>query len=80
MFDLGKQKKGIIPEYQFDVENDFKDPTKRKARKEQIATRVQQLKGMLRQGDDKELFDKTQTLLHGNLALKKVLERSQAKF
>jgi hypothetical protein len=79
MFELGKQKKGVIPEFQFDIENDFKDPTKRKARQQQIATRVQQLKGMLRQGDNKELFDKTQTLMHGYLALKKVLERSQLK-
>lgn len=83
MFDLSKQKKEkkkTIPEYQFDIESDYKDPTKRKACNEKIATQVQALKGLLRQGDNKELFDKTQTLLHGYLALQKILERSQAKF
>lgn len=78
MFDLNKQKKkGAVPEYEFDVEKDFKDPSKKKALKEQINTRVQQLKGALRQGDNKEFFDQAQTLLHGYLALQKVLERSQ---
>jgi len=79
MFDLTKQKKSAVEDWLFDIEIDFKEPTKRKALKEQIDTRVQQLKTLLRQGEDKTLFDKTQTLLHGYLAMQKVLERSQQK-
>lgn len=81
MFDLNKQKKkSVIPDYEFDVEKDCRDPSKQKALKEQINTRVQQLKNALRQGDDKNFFDQAQTLLHGYLALEKVLKRSQVNY
>lgn len=76
MFDMtGGGKKAAVETFEFDLEAELKDPGKLKATKEQVEERIQQLKTMLRQGDDKETFDKTQTLLHGYLALQKVFAR-----
>lgn len=78
MFGVGN-KKGKVAEYSFDLENDLKDPGKLRALKEQIEERIQQLKNMLRQGEDKQTFDQTQTLLHGYLAAQKVIQRVNRK-
>ncbi len=76
MFDMtGQGKKAPMALFEFDLETELKDPGKLKAMKEQVEERIQQLKTLLRQGDDKETFDKTQTLLHGYLALQKVFAR-----
>lgn len=82
MFNLkgnSNNKKKKPTDYTFDLENDLKDPGKSRAIKEQVSERVQQLKGMLRQGEDKKAFDQTQTLLHGYLAIQKVLQRANRK-
>lgn len=72
-----KKKKGA--EYSFDLENDLKDPGKLRALKEKIEARIQQLKVLLRQGEDKKTFDQVQTLLHGYLAIQKVIQRINRK-
>ena len=64
-----------VETFEFDLEADLKDPGKLKATKQQVEDRIQQLKTDLRQGDDKESFDQAQTLLHGYLAIQKVLGR-----
>jgi hypothetical protein len=74
----GKKKKKIA-EYSFDLEEDLKDPGKLRAMKEQVEERVNQLKAMLRQGDDKNKFDQIQTLLHGYLAIQKIIQRANRK-
>lgn len=68
-------KKAPVETFEFDLEADLKDPGKLKATKEQVEERIQQLKTELRKGEDKEAFDKAQTLLHGYLAIQKVLGR-----
>lgn len=73
------KKKKKAAEYYFDLENDLKDPGKLKAFKEKIEERVQQLKTLLRHGEDKKAFDQTQTLLHGYLATQKVIQRINRK-
>jgi Family of unknown function (DUF5398) len=74
----GKKKKKVA-DYAFDLEQDLKDPGKLRAVKEQIAERISQLKGLLRQGEDKKNFDQIQTLLHGYLAMQKVIQRVNRK-
>ncbi len=73
------KKKGKLPETQFDLEVDLKDPGKLRATKEQIEERITQLKTLLRQGKDKQTFDEAQTLLHGYLAAQKVIGRVNRK-
>ncbi|MBI3900793.1 MAG: DUF5398 family protein [Chlamydiia bacterium] len=68
-----------LAEQEFDLEQELKDPGKLRAAKEQIATRVQQLKNLLRQGGDKKSFEDAQTLLHGFLAAQKVIQRINRK-
>lgn len=76
MFELGKsKKKGTVEEWNFDLENDLKNPTSLKKTKEQVEQRVQSLKGLLRSGGDKKTFDDAQALLHGYLAVQKVIGR-----
>ncbi len=80
MFGMGgNKKKKTAPEFSFDLEEDLKDPGKLRSIKEQIEERITQLKTMLRQGEDKKSFDQTQTLLHGYLALQKVIQRVNRK-
>ena len=73
----GKQKK--VTDFLFDLETDIKDPGKLRAMKEQIEARIAQLKGMLRSGAEQKDFDKVQTLLHGYLAVQKVMQRVNRK-
>ncbi len=75
----GEKKTAKVADYMFDLENDLKDPGKLRALKEQVEERIQQLKKMLRQGEDKQAFDQTQTLLHGYLAVQKVIQRVNRK-
>lgn len=74
----GKAK--AIPQYSFDIENDLKDLSKRAAIYEQLESRIQQLKLLLRKGEDKTFFDQTQKLMHGYLARQRVLNRAERKF
>ena len=74
----GKKKKKVA-DYSFDLEEDLKDPGKLRATKEQVEEKINQLKGMLRQGEDKKSFDQIQTLLHGFLAIQKVIQRVNRK-
>jgi hypothetical protein len=76
--DSGKKKKKVA-EYTFDLEEDLKDPGKLRATKEQVEERINQLKGMLRQGEDKKSFDQIQTLLRAYLAVQKVIQRVNRK-
>jgi hypothetical protein len=75
----GGKKKKKVADYSFDLEQDLKDPGKLRAMKEQVEERINQLKGMLRQGGDKQSFDQIQTLLHGYLAVQRVIQRVNRK-
>jgi hypothetical protein len=74
MFGLeGKDTEKV--DFSYDIEKDLRDPKKSKEIKEELETRILNLKNLLRQGEDKEMFDTLGTLLHGYMAMKKVLER-----
>ncbi len=73
------KKKNKVADYSFDLEEDLKDPGKLRAMKEQVEVRISELKKMLREGKDQKSFDQTQTLLHGYLALQKVMQRVNRK-
>lgn len=80
MFGMKKDNsKKSVTDYSFDLEEDLKDPGKLRAIKEQVEERVQQLKSLLRQGEDKQKFDEIQTLLHGYLAIQRVIQRTNRK-
>lgn len=80
MFGMGSDKKKKPgADFSFDLEEDMKDPGKLRAMKERVEERVNQLKTMLRQGEDKKVFDDAQTLLHGYLAIQKVMQRVNRK-
>ena len=64
-------------DFSYDLEQDLKDPTKAKDIKIELESRVQKLKDLLRKGEDKEVFDQLGSLLHGYMAMKKVMERTQ---
>ena len=60
----------------FDLEKEIvSNPKNYDSLKEKIQGRVQELKTALRSGSDQEHFDRYGLLLHGFVALKKVLER-----
>jgi hypothetical protein len=79
MFGMDSGKKKQVAGYSFDLEQDLKDPGKLRAMKEKIEERINQLKGQLRLGEDKKSFDQVQTLLHGYLAVQKVIQRVNRK-
>lgn len=79
MFGMKRDKQPKVGDYSFDLEEDLKDPGKLRAIREKVEERIQQLKNMLRQGGDQKSFDQFQTLLHGYLAIQKVIQRVNRK-
>ena len=79
MFGMESGKKKKMADFTFDLEADLRDPGKLRAYNEQVEARVAQLKEMLRSGGDQTEFDKVQTLLHGYLAVQKVMQRVNRK-
>lgn len=77
-FGLGKEKKKTkTDDWVFDLENDAKHPTKSREIKDKINSCILELKNILRQGEDKQLFNDTNVLLNGYLAAQKVVQRIQ---
>ena len=74
MFNKGKDMPET-PEWSFDMENDLKDPAALRGSQEAVAGHIQSLKQLLRQGEDKQTFERTQTVLDGFLAVQKVINR-----
>ena len=73
MFGLERDTEQV--DFSYDLENDLKDPTKGKKIKEETESIINEIKTTLRKGEDKELYDKLGTVLHGYISLKKVIER-----
>ena len=75
----GLEKKANAP-FEFDLEKDLKsEPTKVKDLLKVVDGRVQEIKGVLRQGTASEEFDSLGILLHGYAALQRVLNRIATK-
>lgn len=75
MFGLESQKKKKPEEFVFDLEKEFADPQKIRDLKDKLEKRIQQVKEILRDGNEKEEFDHYGVLLHGYAALVKVMAR-----
>jgi helix-turn-helix protein len=80
MFGLESQKKKKkVEEFVFDLEKDLKVARKQKQLKKQVEAKIQQVKEILRSGENKEEFDQFGVILHGYTSLLKVMSRFGAK-
>lgn len=80
MFGLEDQKKKKeTTEFVFDLEKDLKDRKKHQDLKKVVEKKIQNVKEVLRGGENKEEFDRFGTLLHGYTSLLKVMARFIAK-
>lgn len=80
MFGLEKQnKKKAVEEFVFELEKELKDPKTLDAIKKKIEGRIQKIKEILRDGENKEHFDQYGALLQGYTSLLKVISRGVGK-
>lgn len=79
MFGLENKKNKQTEEFIFDLEKDLKDPKKRQEMKKKIEKRIQDIKEILRSGENKEEFDQFGVILHGYTSLLKVMARLSPK-
>ena len=75
----GLEKKKNAP-FEFDLEKDLKaDPSKTTQLLKVVGERMQEIKGILKEGTQSENFDNFGVLLHGYAALDKVLKKVASK-
>lgn len=79
MFGLEKQKKKKAEEFVFDLETELKTFKMHQEYKKRIEERIQNIREVLRKGENKEEFDKFGVLLHGYTSLLKVMSRLSPK-
>ena len=78
MFGLEKKKTRAL--FEFDLEKELKqNPSKAKEMIKHVESKIQELKGVLRQGTNAKDFDECGALLHGYAALQRVLTRLERK-
>ena len=76
MFGLEDQKKKKVEPFVFDLEKTLKDPKNFRQMKQKIEDRIQEIKNVLKSGENKEDFDRYGLLLHGYISLQKVIART----
>lgn len=80
MFGLEDQKKKkTVKPFVFDLEKELKDKQKLKELRQLIEERIQDIKKVLRGGENPEEFDQFGVLLHGYTSFLKVISRSSEK-
>lgn len=80
MFGLENQKKKKkLEPFVFELEKELKAAKKHREIKADIERKVQKLKELLREGENKEDYDVLGVLLHGYSALLKVISRFSSK-
>lgn len=82
MFGLENQKsnkKKGAEEFVFDLEHQLKIGKNREEIKRHVENRIQQIKDVLRGGENKEEFDRYGVLLHGYASLLRVISRFAKK-
>lgn len=79
MFGLEKQKKKNVDEFIFELEKELKAFKTHHEYKKKIEERIQNIRDVLRKGENKEEFDKFGVLLHGYTSLLKVMSRLSPK-
>lgn len=79
MYGLEDQKKKKSAEFEFELEQELKDPVKHKEIKNRIEERIQEIKRILRDGENKKEFERFGLILHGYTSLLKVMSRFNPK-
>lgn len=80
MFGLENQKKKKkLEPFVFELEKELKTAKKHREIKSEIEGKVQKLKELLREGENKEDYDSLGALLYGYTALLKVISRFSSK-
>lgn len=79
MFGLEKEKKKKVDDFIFDLEKELKTFKTYQEYKKKIEERIQNIRDVLRKGENKDEFDKFGVLLHGYTSLLKVLSRLTTK-
>ena len=78
MFGLEGQKKQK-KEFEFELEKELMDPKKHKELKAHVENRIQEVKRILRDGENKKEFERFGLILHGYTSLLKVFSRFNPK-
>ncbi|ADI38957.1 type III secretion needle formation regulating protein [Waddlia chondrophila 2032/99] len=79
MFGLEGHKKGKKREFEFELEKELLDPKKHKELKQHVENRIQEIKKILRDGENKKEFERFGLILHGYTSLLKVFSRFDPK-
>lgn len=80
MFGLEDQKKKkTVQPFVFDLEKELKNKQKLKEIRQMIEERIQDIKKVLRSGENSEEFDQFGVLLHGYTSFLKVISRFSEK-
>jgi len=79
MFGLEKQKKKKTEEFIFELEKELKSYQTHQEYKKRVEEKIQDIRAVLRKGDNKDEFDKFGVLLHGYTSLLKVMSRLMPK-
>lgn len=80
MFGLENQKKKKkAEEFIFELEKDLKNPKMQQELKKRVEMRIQEIKEILRSGENKEEYDQLGAVLHGYTSLLKVFSRFTPK-
>lgn len=78
MFGLEDQKKKP-EEFVFELEKELQDAAKHKEIKGKVESRIQEIKKILRDGENKKEFERFGLILHGYTSLLKVMSRFSPK-
>lgn len=78
MFGLEGQKKDK-KEFEFELEKELLDAKKHKELKLHVENRIQEIKKILRDGENKKEFERLGLILHGYTSLLKVFSRFNPK-
>lgn len=80
MFGLeGQRKKKKSAKFEFELENELLDTKKHKELKTHVENRIQEIKKLLRDGENKKEFERFGLILHGYTSLLKVFSRFSPK-
>jgi len=79
MFGMEDKKKKKSEEFVFELEKELEDPKRHKQIKEKVESRIQRIKTILRDGENKKDFETFGLILHGYTSLLKVMSRFTAK-
>ena len=75
MFGLENKPKKPSEEFHFELERELRDPKKHKALKAKIEAKIQDIKNLLREGENKKDFERLAIILHGYNAILRVFSR-----